>query len=185
MSESLLAQVAAGGAQAVDACIRKYSGPIWSLARRVLRSEQDAEDAVQEVFVDLWRSAGRFDPSVASELTFVMTIARRRLIDRGRRRARQPKAESLVEPEILPASEAKDPVEVRDEAARVHQAMEQLRPEQREVLQLSLLQGHSHQQVAERTGLPLGTVKSHARRGLMRVRELLGQPKEAPKGGRS
>ncbi|MHC4079215.1 MAG: RNA polymerase sigma factor [Planctomycetota bacterium] len=113
-----------------------------------------------------------------------MTIARRRLIDRGRKLARRPVTDSLAEPEILPDQEITHPEETREEAERVHAAMGQLRPEQREVLQLSLLQGHSHQQVADRTGLPLGTVKSHARRGLMRVRELLGQG-PSPSGGES
>ena len=64
----------------------------------------------------------------------------------------------------------------------MHQALDRLRPEQREVLQLALVQGHSHQQVAARTGLPLGTVKSHARRGLKRVREMLGVPDPSPTG---
>ena len=182
MSNSPLEKVAAGLPDAVDECIRKYSGPLWSLARRFLPTEQDAEDALQEVFLELWKSASRYDAAMGSELTFVMTIARRRFIDRGRRLARGVKADSLAEPEILPDAPAQHPAETREEADRVHAAMGKLRPEQREVLQLSLLHGHSHQQVAERTGMPLGTVKSHARRGLMRVRELLGTD---PKGGAS
>jgi RNA polymerase sigma-70 factor (ECF subfamily) len=184
MSDSLLTQIAAGSLDAVNDCIRKYNGPIWSLARRFLPTEHDAEDALQEVFLELWKSAHRFDPLAGSELTFVMTIARRRLIDRGRKLARRPATDSLAEPEILPDQEITHPEETREETERVHAAMGQLRPEQREVLQLSLLQGHSHQQVADRTGLPLGTVKSHARRGLMRVRELLGQG-PSPSGGES
>ncbi|MCA8957996.1 MAG: sigma-70 family RNA polymerase sigma factor [Planctomycetes bacterium] len=181
MTESILTQVAAGDLGAVDACIKRYSGPLWSLARRFLPTLHDAEDAVQEVFLELWKSAHRFDANAGSELTFVMTIARRRLIDRGRRRARQGVAESLPDLD-LQAEPQHDAVEVREEAERVRAAMLQIRPEQREVLQLSLLHGQTHQQVAERTGLPLGTVKSHARRGLMRVREILGAAR-APQGG--
>lgn len=184
MSESILARVAAGEMGAVDACIKRYSGPVWSLARRLLPREHDAEDAVQEVFLDLWKSADRFNSESGSEMTFVMTIARRRLIDSGRRRARSLETENLPEPDIVPSSDQADEVELRDEAAKVHEAMSRLRPEQRQVLQLSLLNGDSHQRVAERTGMPLGTVKSHARRGLMRVREILGKS-GSPTGGDS
>ncbi|MEM7200074.1 MAG: sigma-70 family RNA polymerase sigma factor [Planctomycetota bacterium] len=183
MTNALLSQVARGELHAVEDCIRRFSGAVWNLARRMSPTEQDAEDAVQEVFVELWRAADRYDPSLGSELTFVMTIARRRLIDRDRRRGRTVPTASLAEPEIIPDQPAEHPAEIADEASRVQDAMDRLRPEQREVLQMSLIQGHSHQQVAERTGLPLGTVKSHARRGLMRVREMLGHsPSQTPGG---
>lgn len=181
--DALLNAVANGDTSAVDACIRRYSGAVWSLARRFSPNEHDAEDAVQEVFLDVWKSASRFNPAAGSEMTFVMTIARRRLIDRRRRGGRGVTTQSLAEPEILPSAETADVAELAEEAARVHRAFEELRPDQRRVLQLSLVGGHSHQQVAERTGLPLGTVKSHARRGLMRVREMLGvQPSTFPGG---
>ncbi len=173
MTDSILLDVATGQSGAVDRCIRAYSGPVWSLARRYSSNEQDAEDAVQEVFLDVWKSAGRFDERVGSEMTFVMTIARRRLIDRVRRKGRRPEVQSLPEVEAVAESAARDQVELQDEVRLVRAAMAELKPEQRDVLRLSLVQGHTHQQVAERTGLPLGTVKSHARRGLMRVRELL------------
>ena len=71
----------------MQACMDRFGGLVWSLARRVTRSTAEADDAVQEIFVDLWRSASRFDPSIANETTFVAMIARRRLIDRGRRRS--------------------------------------------------------------------------------------------------
>lgn len=186
MTESILANVAAGRLNAVDDCLKRFSGPVWSIARRYSRTEQDAEDAVQEVFLDLWKSASRYDPDAGSEMTFVMTIARRRLIDRNRRQERTPKPQALPEPEVLAAEDGPDLTEVGDEADRIREAMKQLRPEQQRVLQMSLVQGHSHQQVAERTGLPLGTVKSHARRGLMRVREMLGvDPLPQRQGGKS
>ncbi|MHC5062587.1 MAG: RNA polymerase sigma factor [Planctomycetota bacterium] len=173
MTDSILLDVATGQSGAVDRCIRTYSGPVWSLARRYSSTEQDAEDAVQEVFLDVWKSAQRFDQNVGSEMTFIMTIARRRLIDRARRKGRRPEIQSLPEAEVVAEGAARDQAELQDEVRLVRDAMEQLKPEQRDVLRLSLVQGHTHQQVAERTGLPLGTVKSHARRGLMRVRELL------------
>src|SRR5271166_2344489 len=93
---TFLERIAAGDPLAVDGCLEKYRGLVWSIARRFPGNHADTEDAVQEVFVELWRHAGRFDAAVAAESTFVATVARRRLIDRHRRRARQPEAVSLV-----------------------------------------------------------------------------------------
>lgn len=130
----------------------------------MLRHPHDAEDAVQDIFLEIWRHAGRFDPAQGSETTFVATIARRRLLDRLRRNQVRPPAMTLEDPGVLP-SPAEAPAQLRDEVARARAAM-QLRPEQREVLELSLGQGRSHQEIAAAVGIPLGTVKSHARRGL-------------------
>jgi RNA polymerase sigma-70 factor (ECF subfamily) len=154
-------------------CMDRFGGLVWSLARRVTTSASEADDAVQEIFIDLWKSAGRFDPSIASETTFVAMIARRRLIDRGRRRKRRPDAASLpdaVQPEAAPEA---DRTERSEEAARATAAFERLRPEQQRVLQLAIYHGCSHEDIARTTGLPLGTVKTHARRGLIRLREIL------------
>lgn len=172
--DQILTDVAAGKPQGVEACLRQFSGPVWSLARRYLNNDSDAEDATQDIFVDLWKSASRFDPSLGSAMTFVMTLARRRLIDRSRKRGRTPTSQSLSDGEELAGPGEKDNLELGDEVARVSGALQELRPHQREVLELSLVHGRSHQQIADTTGLALGTVKSHARRGLMRVRELLG-----------
>jgi len=170
----VLTDVASGKPDSVEACLRHFSGPVWSLARRYLRNDSDAEDATQDIFVELWKSAERFDPSLGSAMTFVMTLARRRLIDRNRKRMRTPEAKSLADAEEPSADEQVDGVELGDEVKRVTGALDELRPHQREVLELSLVQGRSHQQIADTTGMALGTVKSHARRGLMRVREMLG-----------
>src|SRR5262252_1163156 len=96
MPDSLLARVGAGDASAVRECLQRFGGLVWSLARRFSSSPSDAEDAVQEIFVDLWRSAKKYDPRAASEATFVAMIARRRLIDRLRSRQRR-KEEPLGE----------------------------------------------------------------------------------------
>jgi RNA polymerase sigma-70 factor (ECF subfamily) len=172
--DQVLIDVAAGKPDGVEACLGRFSGPVWSLARRYLKHDADAEDAVQDIFVDLWKSAARFDPEAGSAMTFVMTIARRRLIDRTRKRGRTPTAESISGSDDLANAPVAVQVEVDDEVQRVSAAMQQLRPGQRTVLELSLVHGRSHQQIAETTGIALGTVKSHARRGLMRVRSLLG-----------
>ena len=111
-----------------------------------------------------------------------MTLARRRLIDKTRKLGRTPNISPLANPEQVAEPEEHDPLEVRDELGRVSGAMEQLRTDQREVLELALVHGRSHQQIAETTGMALGTVKSHARRGLMRVRKLLGVDSEQSDG---
>ncbi len=84
MTDTLLQRIAGGDRSAVAACIDTYSGLVWSLARRFLQNEADAEETVQEIFLELWEKAARFDPGVAGEVTFVSMIARRRLIDRRR-----------------------------------------------------------------------------------------------------
>src|SRR5512145_3131135 len=85
MTQSILERVARGDSKAVRECIDEFGGLVWAIARRMARTRADAEDAVQEIFVDVWKSAGRYDPSQGSEKVFVTTIARRRLIDRLRR----------------------------------------------------------------------------------------------------
>ena len=173
-SHSILERVAKGDPGAPTECIERFSGLVWSLARRLCASASDAEDAVQEIFIDVWRSAGRFDPTIASETTFIAMIARRRLIDRGRRRARRPEVAAIPET-IESDGPAFDPAEVEEAAKAALAAMERLRPEQRKVLELSIQFGRSHEQIAGTTGLPLGTVKTHARRGLIRLREILAE----------
>lgn len=178
----VLTDVAAGKPDGVEACLRHFSGPVWGLARRYLHNDGDAEDATQDIFVDLWKSAGRFDPALGSAMTFVMTLARRRLIDRNRKRGRAPVSQSLSDADELVSPDRPDSLELVDEVQKISGAMDGLRPHQREVLELSLVYGRSHQQIAETTGLALGTVKSHARRGLMRVRELLGVKQQGDGG---
>lgn len=165
----VLARVAAGDAEATRECIARYGGLVWSLARRFEPS--DAEDAVQEIFVDLWKSAGRYDPSIASEPAFVTVIARRRLIDRRRSRGRRPALEAGVQlPTLVDQGTAPDTLVEANQAAR---ALAALRPEQRQVLLLATCHGLSHGEIASETGLPLGTVKAHARRGLLSIRAAL------------
>jgi RNA polymerase sigma-70 factor (ECF subfamily) len=171
----LLRRVGEGDTQAVAECLDRFGGLVWSLARRLSVSPSDAEDAVQEVFIELWKNAARFDPSRASETTFVTMIARRRLIDRWRKAGRRPNGDAADVDEVPVHAAANDHelVELAEEAARATEAISQLRPQQQEVLRLTVCQGWSHQLVADRLHLPLGTVKTHVRRGLMRVRELL------------
>lgn len=179
VSESLLQRVAAGDTTTVAQCVDQFGGLVWSLARRLVPASE-AEDAVQEVFIELWKKASAFDPTIASETTFVAMVARRRLIDRSRRDRRRHEGEAVLIDDLpIAAVEAPNPTELREETARAAEVLEQLKPEQRIVLKLAVCQGWPHQLVADRLGLPLGTVKTHVRRGLARIREELGTENRA------
>ncbi|MCW5803794.1 MAG: sigma-70 family RNA polymerase sigma factor [Deltaproteobacteria bacterium] len=172
----LLGRVAAGDAAAVRECIARYGGLVYSLARRS-EAGGDVEDAVQEIFLDLWKSAPRFDANIASETAFVAMIARRRLIDRRRTRGRRPSTDPVAEVPAIP-DEANLP-DTCAEASQAARALARLRPEQRQVLLLSICGGLSHGEIGAQTGMPLGTVKAHARRGLLSIRAaLLGVQQE-------
>lgn len=178
LEEPLLQRVASGDQEAVRACLDRFGGLIWSLARRMTPTHAEAEDAVQEIFVEIWKNAYRYDPSVASETAFVAMIARRRLIDRRRRATRQLDKNGLPEAEPAAAQPNEMTTDEREVANAAMSAMSRLSDEQQRVLRLSLVQGLSHERIAGATGLPLGTVKTHARRGLIRLRELLSAAKK-------
>lgn len=173
----LLPRIAAGDRSGINEAIRRFGGLVWSLARRGSSNTSDAEDVVQEIFLDVWKSAVRYDPKMGSEATFVATIARRRIVDRRRARQRRPQTEEMPDSTAQnPARAETMPPEIGAEAALAARALEQLPPAQRQVLVLTACHGLSHEEVAERTRMPLGTVKAHARRGLIRIREVLAEP---------
>ncbi len=172
----LLVRASHGDDAAVRACVARFGGLVWAMARRLSPSPSDAEDATQEIFLDLWRHGARYDPARGSEEVFVAMLARRRLIDRRRTVLRRPATAPLAE-----AAEASVPGDAERcaEAGLAVRAMAGLRVEQREVLRLAVTQGLTHEEIAGRTGVPLGTVKAHARRGLQRIRAaLLGEANE-------
>ncbi len=176
----VLTRVAVREPGAAEAMLDRFGGLVWSLARRLASSSTEAEDAVQEIFADVWNSAGRFDPALGSEVTFVATIARRRLIDRRRRESRRLDQTPIGEREAGEVVEVERAPTISEEAARAAAALGQLTADQQRVLRLSIYHGLSHERIATATGLPLGTVKTHARRGLIKVRDIL----QREKGGR-
>jgi RNA polymerase sigma-70 factor (ECF subfamily) len=147
----------------------------------MLKNAEDAEDVVQEIFVDIWKNAERFDETQASETTFVAMIARRRIIDRVRYANRRLTPDSLEDVLNEPANRYDVSLQTSVEAAEAAKALQSLRPEQQQVLQLSIVQGLSHQEISDATGIPLGTVKTHARRGILRAREILGLGEQTTK----
>ncbi|MET0658020.1 MAG: sigma-70 family RNA polymerase sigma factor [Steroidobacteraceae bacterium] len=172
---SVLERVAAGERSAFDECVRQYGDLVWSIARKMSRSAADAEDAVQEIFLKLWRSADRFDPMRGSEPVFIATVARRALIDRIRSARRRPQEVSIDEVQELAQPTTTSGAEACVEARRAAEALETLRPEQRQVIALAIVNGLSQSEIATQTGMPLGTVKTLIRRGLLHVRQMLGE----------
>jgi len=171
----LLTRVAQGDPNAVGECVDRYGALVWSIARRFATDPDDAEDAVQEAFIELWRKAERYDATRSSEPTFIALVVRRKLIDRARLRATHERDERLPEEFDAPSTlSATDSVDVADEARRAAKALAELRPEERRVLELSIYHGLTHEQIARAIQMPLGTVKTHVRKGLERVRALLG-----------
>ena len=184
----LLPRIAAGDELAVRECVARYGPLIWALARRWSPDSRDLEDLVQDVFVDLWRTAARYDAARSTEAGWVAMVTRRRLIDRMRRRQRAVELEPM--PDDFDQADDKEPVDL-DRQARVEQAhavLQHLPATQRTMLELSLVHGRTHDEIARETGTPLGTVKSHIRRGLQRARALLerpASPTEAARGVRA
>ena len=170
-SPGLLPLVGEGRDDAIGEIMRRFGKAVWSLAVRLSPTHADAEDAVQEIFLDVWKSAARYDPGKGSELGFVMTIARRRLIDRIRRAKARPatEPESLLAANDALVAETSSP-ETHAEVSVAVRALDTLSLEQRRVIAMSVFQGLTHREIAELTGKPLGTVKTLIRRGLIQIR---------------
>jgi len=171
--EPVLPRVAQGDSRAVQECIDRYGALVWSIVRTAIRDHARAEDVVQEIFVSLWKAAARFDAERGSESVFITTIARRRLIDRFRGRTRDPEHESIDEIVVAESDHQLAEIETADEAGIAFAALRQLKPEQKKLLEMWVVGGMTHTEIATSTGMPLGTVKSQIRRGLLRIRELL------------
>jgi RNA polymerase sigma-70 factor (ECF subfamily) len=171
--KGILERVADGDQQAVTDCLTRYGDLVWSLARRYLGNDADAEDSVQDIFIDIWSSAGRYNREIASEVTLVSTIARRRLIDKLRHFERRPATVSLDDDDS--SYEPSIPAGLEDDAelANVARVLDAMAPQHNEILSLFLYQGYSHSEIARRLGLPLGTVKTRLRRGLLHIRQQL------------
>jgi len=170
---SLLEKVAQGDQSSVAACLDQYGNLVWSLARRFLGNSADAEDAVQEVFIEIWSNADRFDATKGSEVTFIATIARRRLIDRLRKNSRTPGSELYDEEIASQNPETSSGILENAEVQNVVRVLGDMPAEHREILAMSIYEGYSHSEIAEIMDIPLGTVKTRVRRGLMHIREQL------------
>lgn len=180
---SILESIAAGDESAVSACLDEYGDLVWRLASRYLgRVSGDVEDAVQEVFVELWTSAGRYDPKKGSEAAFVATLAHRRLTDYQRRAGARLSRVSPDGGAIERSSRSVTVDQSRGElASRVAERFNELPEDERSALRLAMHEGLTHKQISETFGIPIGTVKTRLRRAVMRLHDAI-TPSGAGKG---
>jgi RNA polymerase sigma-70 factor (ECF subfamily) len=173
--EELLAAVARGDRQAFAALHRRHAPTLLGLLTRMLGSRSDGEDVLQEVFLQIWRKAGQFDPRRGSAFYWVVTLARSRALDRlGTLGSRVRLAAGRLRPEpVETVPDPADEVSLAEDARRVRNALAQIPEAQRQVLLLAYFGGRSQSEIAEQLGAPLGTVKSHARLGLTKLKNLL------------
>jgi RNA polymerase sigma-70 factor (ECF subfamily) len=167
----LLARVGEGDREAFELLYRRYVRPLFGLALRRLGDRGHAEDAVQEAFAAIWRSASTYRPERGAAGGWLYTVARNAIVDRLRRNGLATDAElpELVSSEPGPPDRAEDSYV----SWRVHRALEELQPREREVVELAYWSGMSQSEVADYLGLPLGTVKTRTRSGLARLASLL------------
>lgn len=175
---SIAQRFAEGDEAALREAFDAWGGLVLSLARRTLRSEADAEDVVQQTFVDAWRARETFDPGRGELPGWLVGIARRRSIDRLRASQRQPDPVA----DVAADEPAADEIDAVADRLLVATAVAELPVAQRRVLELAFWHGCTHHDIAERLGLPLGTVKSHIRRGLERLRGRLDREDEGLAG---
>ncbi len=172
--EALVALVARGDEDALAELYDRVGRIAYGLALRVLRDERHAEDAVQEAFLQVWRSAATFRAERAKASTWILTLVHRRAVDLVRREERR-QADPLTDESAAAAApeETDEAAWLRFERERVQAALKQLPDVQREALELAYYGGFSQSELAERLGVPLGTIKSRMFAGLARLRELL------------
>ncbi|MFD8816474.1 sigma-70 family RNA polymerase sigma factor [Streptomyces sp. NPDC059627] len=175
-ADELLQLVAAGDQKAFEDLYALVSGPVFGLVRRVVRDSAQSEEVSQEVLLELWRSAPKFDPERGSALSWILTLAHRRAVDRVR------SARAAGEREQREALRAGEPafdqvaetVEAGLEREWVRRCLDRLTALQRQSVTLAYYDGYTYREVAERLKLPLGTVKTRMRDGLTRLRDCLG-----------
>jgi len=167
----LLARVGERDREAFEILYGRYVRSVFGLALRRLGDRATAEDAVQEAFTAIWRSASTYRPERGAAVGWLYTVARNAIVDRLRRNGPTADAElpELASTEPGPAQQAED----SDVAFRVHRALEELQPREREVIELAYWSGMSQSEVAEYLHLPLGTVKTRTRSGLARLATVL------------
>jgi RNA polymerase sigma-70 factor (ECF subfamily) len=174
--DGLLTQVGRRDQAAFEAVYDRVAAPVFGLIRRVLRDSAQSEEVAQETLLEVWRTAERFDPARGPALTWVMTIAHRRAVDRVRSEAAAAQREARAASAAVPvhADEVAEAVESSLEAERVSRCLDGLTDLQRESITLAYYSGYSYPQVAIALGVALGTVKTRIRDGLKRLRDCLG-----------
>ena len=175
----LLARVAKRERAAFEQLYSRYANILYATAMKFLKEDADAQDVVQDVFIQIWDKAKLYDPAKGKPLTWALTMTRNRSIDRiraiqRRTRLRDDFEKETVVDESASLSEALSGVDASETSQILHDAVGRLSPEQKKVIELAFFGGLTQSEVADRLGEPLGTVKARARRGLMKLKEILG-----------
>ncbi len=177
--EALLRRVARSDATALRALYDRYAGRVMAVARRMLGSTGEAEEVVQDTFVDIWNRARSYDRTRGAPGAWVVTIGRNRAIDRLRSRATAARTASGVRREAdtapAPAGSPLDAALQSEAQKRVGAALGSLPPEQRRVVELAFFEGLSQSEIAAKTGDPLGTIKGRARAAMEKLARILGE----------
>ncbi|MEU6206287.1 sigma-70 family RNA polymerase sigma factor [Micromonospora musae] len=175
-ADELLSRVARGDEAAFAALYDVMAGKVLGLARRVVRDPAQAEEVTQEVMVEVWRTAGRFDADRGSASAWILTMAHRRAVDRVRsEQAHTNRAWQFAATGThVPYDEVVEDVTARLEREQVRRCLDRLTPVQREAVTLAYYGGHTYREVAEKLEAPLPTVKTRMRDGLIRMRDCLG-----------
>ena len=178
--QALIARIATGDQDAFAALYDRLATQAYSLALYVVKDGRAAEDVVQEAFVNIWRMAGSYTTARGTVSAWAMTVVRNRAVDHLRRLNARPQIASDLENVVVATAhdEVWTLVTQSLDAETIRKAMRSLPPEQRETIEMGFFQGLSHQEIADRKGLPLGTVKSRMRNGLKKMRaNLAGEEK--------
>jgi RNA polymerase sigma-70 factor (ECF subfamily) len=168
--EVLVGRLADGDKAAAGALYDRYARLVYSLILRIVQDEGDAEDLLQDVFVQAWQQASRFDRTRGAVAAWLLTIARSRALDRLRSRRSRPETGTAAIDAIQPAAA---PAVASEDAIAVRRALAEMPLLPRVALELAYFEGLSHTEIAERLGEPLGTVKTRIRTGLLKLRSLL------------
>lgn len=176
----MLQAVAAGDRPAFATLYQRTSGKLFGLCMQMLRDRGDAEDALQEVYANVWRRARTFDSTRAAAMTWLITLTRNQCIDRLRRhrddRLNDATAARLVDPDPEPPVQS----EASEQRRRLEQCLGTLADQQRDAVRAAFYAGATYNQLAERVGVPLATMKSWIRRSLIRLRACLEQSEANP-----
>jgi len=172
---SCMERVRAGDTRALEELYDRHSALLYSAALRIVARSADAEEVLQEAWLQAWNRAESYDPGRGVVVAWLLTLVRSRAIDRLRTRASRKRVEQAIadDPQARAVEEPPATVAHRQLNERITAALAALAPQQRQVLELAYFGGLSQSEIASRLGAPLGTVKSWARQGLMRLRELV------------